>query len=90
MMNVILNLVGPFFIFCIFSLVGCEGERSEAILDDLFEAENARDEFKDKATKLANDLENTNVKLNNLNTDYATLGQVRENLEKDKKILRIK
>ena len=69
-------------IFC-----GCEGEQSNAILDDLLEAEEARDQLKNKVSQLETDLENTKSELNKVNTDFATLGQVRENLKSDNKNL---
>ena len=81
------KLVGPFLFLGITILLGCEGGQSEALLDDLLEAEVARDEFKNEATKLSTDLENTKGELNRAKTEFATLGQVRENLEKEKKNL---
>ena len=81
------KLVGPFLFLGITILLGCEGGQSEALLDDLLEAEAARDEFKNEATKLSTDLENTKGELNRAKTEFATLGQVRENLEKKNKNL---
>lgn len=81
------KVVGLFLFLGITILLGCEGGQSEALLDDLLEAEAERDDYKSELTQQAIELETLSSKLNQLNLDLQSLQIKKETLLKEKKIV---